>query len=144
MSEKFTTGELRSFFAAFEADTDADPETLARRYAPAIIVAGPSGSQVVPAADLVRGIAKRQQLFAAAGRRSTALVGLDETRLDARYTLARTEWRWQFSRPDAETVDLTLPSTFIVDRAGEPRIVFYLAHADVTAVLRERGLVTGS
>src|SRR5882724_138956 len=97
MSHEFATEGLRSFFRAFERENAAaDVEGLARLYAPAILVAGPDGSQVVSRDDLLRAIPKRKQMFEAAGHRSTKLAGLQETRLDDRYTLARTEWQWQF------------------------------------------------
>jgi hypothetical protein len=137
------TGGLRSFFEAFEtAGAALDVDGLARLYAPAILVAGPNGSQVVSRDDLLRAIPKRKQLFDAAGHRSTRLVGLQETKLDDRYTLARTEWRWEFARPAGPPTDLTLPSSFLVEQANsETRIVVYLMHHDVTSELRERGLL---
>jgi len=143
MSTEFQTEGLRSFFAAFEAGTAAsDADALARMYAPAILVAGPNGSQVVKAADLLTAVQKRKQLFDAAGRRQTTLAGLVETPLDGRYTLAKTEWRWRFSPADRDEAEVTLPSTFIVEHTADgPRIVLYLMHADVGAVLRERGLL---
>ena len=142
MSTEFHTEGLRSFFAAFEAGTTADVDALARLYAPAIVVAGPDGSQVVGAADLLRAIPRRKQLFAAAGCQRTTLAGLVETPLDRRYTLAKTEWQWLFAPAGRGEAEVTLPSTFIVEHtADSPRIVFYLMHADVGAVLRERGLL---
>jgi len=140
MSDEFATEGLRSFFGAFERDSAAaDVEGLARLYAQNILVAGPNGSQVVSKDDLLRAIPKRKQMFEAAGHRSTTLAALQETKLDDRYTLARTEWRWQF---DA-AADLTVPSTFIVDRSGdEPRIVLYMMHHDIARLLKERGLIS--
>jgi hypothetical protein len=144
VSEDHQTGRLRSFFALLEAGP-ADLTTLARLYAPAIVVAGPTGSQVVTIDNLLLGVQKRKQLFEAAGCQRTELVHLEETPLDDRYTLTRTEWRWQFARPDRAPTEITLPSTFIVERTSEgPRIVLYLMHADVVAVLRQRGLLPGS
>ena len=143
MSTEFQTGGLRSFFAAFEGRAAArDVDALARLYAPAIVVAGPNGSQLVGAADLLRAIPRRQQMFEAAGCRRTTLASLVETPLTPRYTLARTEWQWLFAPAGRAEADVTLPSTFIVEHTADgPRIVFYLMHADVGAVLRERGLL---
>jgi hypothetical protein len=142
MSTEFQTEGLRSFFVALEAGATSDVEDLARLYAPAIVVAGPGGSQVVSTADLLLAIPRRKQLFEAAGRRRTTLVGLHETPLDRRYTLARTEWQWLFVPNGRDQAEVTLPSTFIVEYTADgPRIVFYLMHADVGAVLRERGLL---
>ncbi len=142
MSDELATEGLRSFFQAFEASSDStDVDALVRMYAPAILVAGPHGAQIVKTADLLAAISTRKEMFDAAGRRSTKLAALREERLDDRYTLARTEWRWEFApRGDAPT-ELTLASSFIVDRSnGDPRIVVYLMHHDVGAVLKARGL----
>jgi hypothetical protein len=65
-----------------------------------------------------------------------------DTRLDDRYSLVRTEWQWTFARADGSSTEIALPSTFIVDRAAEGgRIVCYINHADVAAIMRERGLL---
>jgi len=144
MSDEFATEGLRSFFAAFERESAApDVDGLARLYAPAILVAGPNGSQIVSRDDLLRAIPKRKQMFEAAGHRSTKLASLQETRLDDRYTLARTEWQWQFAPSGDAPTELTLPSTFIVDRSGsEPRIVLYMMHHDIARLLKEHGLIS--
>ena len=140
MSNEFATEGLRSFFGAFERENAAaDIDRLARLYAPAILVAGPNGSQVVSRDDLLRAIPKRKQMFEAAGHRSTKLAALQETKLDDRYTLARTEWLWQFARSGEAPTELTLPSTFIVERLdGEFRIVVYMMHHDIGRVLATR------
>jgi len=144
MSPKFRAGGLRPFFQAFEnASATTDVDALMRLFAPVILVAGPSGSQAVKAADLMMAIPKRRQMFAAAGCQNTTLVGLHEQRLDDRYTLARTEWRWQFTPNGRVPTDLTLPSTFLVDHSNDddPRIVVYLMHHDIGSVLKEHGLI---
>jgi hypothetical protein len=140
--QEFASGGLRPFFEAFAAkSTASDIEGLTRLYASSILVAGPDGTHIVTSADLLRVIPKRKQLFESIGYRSTTLVGLHEIELDQRYTLARTEWQWQFGPPGAAARDeLTLPSTFIVERSSDgPRIVVYVMHQDVVGVLRDRG-----
>src|SRR5262245_57655830 len=93
---------IAAFFRRFEARSAAlDVEGLVDLYAPAFLMAGPRGTQVVNARDLVYAIPKRKQLFDAAGCRSTTLVSVDETRLDDRYSLVRTEWEWAFQRADS-------------------------------------------
>ena len=139
--EEFASGGLRPFFEAFAAkSTESDIEGLTRLYAPTILVAGPDGTHVVTSADLLRAISKRKQLFESIGYRSTTLVGLHEIELDQRYMLARAEWQWQFEPGGAARDELTLPSTFIVERSSDgPRIVVYVMHQDVVGVLRDRG-----
>jgi len=143
MSAEFAAEELRSFFQRFEERNAAsDVEGLARMFAPAILVAGPGGSQVVRSADLLLAIPRRKQMFDAAGWHGTKLAGLREERLDDRYTLARAEWRFQFASHGETPTELTVPATYIVDRSdGEPRIVVYLMHHDIAKVLKDRGLI---
>jgi hypothetical protein len=141
------TGTLRSFFELLESKSAiaSDAEALVGLYAPGFLYAGPDGTQVVKATDLSVEIPKRKQLFDSIGRRSTTRLSLHETRLDDRYTMVRTEWQWQFDRGSDLPAEITLPSTFIGERSRDgPKIVFYLAHADIMTVLRARGPLTAS
>jgi hypothetical protein len=73
----------------------------------------------------------------------TTLSSLEEAPLDAQYVAVKTEWRWEFDRPDRS--ELTLPSTFILFAGGgSPKIVFYLTHWDINKILQEHGWVAPS
>jgi hypothetical protein len=137
------TEELRPFFERFQALTAvSDTAGLGAMYAASIMIAGPNGTQVVTADDVLRAIPKRKQLLESAGHRDTALVGFEEVPLTDRYSLVRAEWRWHFQPAAGAAVDVTLPSSFIVDRSGEaPHIVLYMNDRDIGAALRERGLL---
>ena len=66
----------------------------------------------------------------------------DETVLDDRSSLVRTEWHWRFERSVETLVELTLPSSYVVERSPDRwQIVAYIPHADIMAELRRRGLV---
>jgi hypothetical protein len=134
---------MDAFFRQFEIrSANGDLDGLVALYAPSFLMAGPAGTQVVKASDLKAAIPKRKQLFDAAGCRSTRLVSVAETRLDDRYSLVRTVWQWTFVRADNSSTDITLPSTFVVDRVDDGgKIVCYMNHADVVAIMRERGLL---
>src|SRR5262245_16658449 len=136
---KIRTEGLREFFERFETvSARSDADGLVAMYASNVMIAGPSGAQVVTAADILRAIPKRRQLLDSAGHRETALLSCEETRLTDRYSLARLEWRWRFERAGIEPATITLPSTFIVDCAGDlPQIVLYMNDRDVTTVVRE-------
>jgi len=136
---------LRSFFERFQdLSAASDIAGLAVMYAPSVMIAGPAGTQVVTSDDLLRAIPRRKQLLASAGHHETALVGFEEAALTNRYSLVRAQWRWHFRPADGQVMELTLPSTFVVDRAGDaPRIVLYMNDQDVGSALRERGLVPG-
>jgi hypothetical protein len=90
-------------------------------------------------AALAGAIRRRKQLFDSLGCPAAALAGVTGTALDERDALARTEWRFSLP-PDDEAV--TVASTFIIHGVAtdDPRIVLYMNHRDVMAVLRERGV----
>ena len=140
---ELATAGLRPFFERFQSSNGAsDVERLATMYAGTVMIAGPTGAQVVSAADLQRAMAERRQLLASVGHQHTALIGFEETSLTDRYALVRAHFRWQFQAANAEPTTITLPSTFIVDRGGDsPRIVLYMNEQDVVSVLRERGVL---
>src|SRR5215468_10274636 len=119
---------MQAFFERFETqNAGGNLDGLAALYAPSFLMAGPAGTRIVKASDLMAAIPRRKQLFDAAGCRSTRLRSVDETRLDARYSLVRTEWEWAFQRADGTTAVISQPSTFIVDRAADGgKIVCYM------------------
>jgi hypothetical protein len=141
--QKETTEGLRPFFERFQRlNAGADVEKLIELYASSVMVAGPAGPNVITAPYLLGVISKRKQLFDAAGHRKTALVGFEEIPLTSRYSLVRTEWQWVFEPASGEQTTVMLPSTFVVDCSGDaPHILVYIPHDDVTAILKQRGLL---
>ena len=134
---------MESFFRTFEQlSAESKAAELASLYAPSFLLAGPSGSQLVRAADLQQAIAKRKDLFKTLGCTSTHLATLQETSLDDRYSLVRTEWHWRFDRSPEALVEFTLPSSYVIERSPNRwQIVAYIPHADIMAELRRRGLL---
>jgi hypothetical protein len=135
------TTSLDAFFAAFQHNTahGTEAETLAQ-FAATFLAGGPDGAKPVPAALFAPALTKRKELFDRLGHRSTELVSLVETPLDARYTLARTRWQMTFARPGLPDEQLTVDSTFLIDTQTQ-QILVYLAHQDIFALLRQRGLM---
>ena len=134
---------MESFFRTFEQlSAEWNAADLAGLYAPSFLLAGPSGSQLVRAADLQQAIPKRKDLFKTLGCTSTQLATLQETSLDDRYSLVRTEWHWRFERSSEALVEFTLPSSYVIERSPDRwQIVAYIPHADIMAELRRRGLL---
>lgn len=111
--------------------------SLVALYADIFLAAGPQGAQPVTAANFAP---KRKQLFEFLGHTSTTLVAVHETPLDPRYTLVRTQWRFTFARPTGPE-DILVDTTFLVDTSTDPfRILLYLAHQDIFAILKDRGI----
>jgi hypothetical protein len=134
---------MRAFFEAFQTSNEiGDVTVLVNLFADSLVVASSNGAQVVKASDLARMIPKRKEMLDAAGCQGAKLVSLNETRLDDHYSMVRAEWCWRVISRGGDSQEITLPSTYIVRRSSEGlQIVFYLAQGDITAVLRERGLL---
>jgi hypothetical protein len=134
---------MESFFRTFEQLTaESNAADLAALYSPSFLLAGPSGSQLVRAADLQQAIRKRKDLFKSLGCTSTQLAALQETVLDDRYSLVRTEWQWRFAPSSEALVEFTLPSSYVIERSADHwQIVAYIPHADIMEELRRRGLL---
>jgi hypothetical protein len=134
---------MESFFRTFEQlSAESKAADLAGLYAPSFLLAGPSGSQLVRAADLQQAIAKRKDLFKTLGCTSTHLATLQETSLDDRYSLVRTEWYWRFEQSSQALVEFTLSSSYVIERSPDRwQIVAYIPHADIMVELRRRGLL---
>jgi hypothetical protein len=134
--------DTRTFFEVFERSNAAgDAEATAGLFATSFLMAGANGVQVVRASDLRFAIPKRKHMLESAGCSTARLLSLQEAKLDNRYSQVRTEWQWRIRREGAAPVEITLPSTFIVEKSSEGlRIVFYLS-GDLMATMRERGLL---
>jgi ketosteroid isomerase-like protein len=132
--------DVRDFFANFErAGAELDLDATGAQFADYFLSADPNGTHVVPKAALLAALPQRQQMFRSAGLSAMRLRHLAQTTLDDNYVLAKTEWAMEADQPGAPAVDATLSSTFILRReAGTLRIVFYLNHRDVMALISER------
>jgi hypothetical protein len=133
---------IETFFHEFEQRSDrGDIPALLPQFADTFMAAGPQGAKCIRSADFAVALPKRKQFFDSLGCKSTSLVSLDQTRLDARYVVAKTRWRMTFLQ-EGTTKEALADSTYIVDTAAESfKIVFYLAHQDHMTMLREHGIL---
>lgn len=138
-----STEAIERFFHVFERSSDSgDMPALIPQFADTFMVAGPQGTQCIRAADFALALPKRKQLFDSLGCKSTTLVSLEQSRLDARFVMARTRWRMAFARVEGQSKDVLADSVFIVDSGGDAlKIVFYLANQDIMEVLRNHGIL---
>lgn len=141
-----TVTAIELFFQTYEQHINSgNIPALVAQFADVFLAAGPQGAQPVRVSDFAVALPERKQLFDSLGCRSTSLVSLDPVALDGRYTLARTRWRMVFDHAQGALTEVFADSTFIVDCSGGGlRIVFYLSHQDIMAVLKERGIMAGT
>jgi hypothetical protein len=134
------------FFQTF-AETGSEG-SIARQvslFAGPFISADTHETRCVRLEDFAAVLPKRKMLFDRLGCKPAVLMNLEETQLDARYVLARTTWRFDFTREHPEEVEhVVADSTYLVDTGGEEfKIVMYMAHQDIMQVLRDRGILHG-
>jgi hypothetical protein len=111
-------------------------------FAEVFMVAGPQGTQSVRASDFALALPKRKQLFGSLGCQSSTLVSLIESKLNDRYSTALTQWRFTFAKNGANPQQVLVDSTYIVDTGADAfKIVFYLPHQDIMAILKDRGIL---
>ena len=136
---------IERFFHTFESNNAAaSVAEIAAMFADVFMAGGPQGMKAVRASDFALALPKRKQLFQSLGSQSTELVSVRENRLDARYVLASTQWRMRFARSQEKPQDVVVDSAYLVDTGTETfKIVVYLAHQDIMAVLKERGILPG-
>lgn len=134
---------IEQFFETFENNNSTgDIATIVFQFADPFLAAWPNGSKCLRAADFALALPKRKQLFESLGSKSTTLVSLDESPLDARYVLAKTRWQMNFDSIQGGKQQVMADSVYILDTAGEsPKIIFYLANQDIMAVLKDRGIL---
>jgi hypothetical protein len=133
---------IEQFFRTFESDASSnDTAAQVSHFADVFMAVSPLGTEVVRVSDFALALPKKKHLFDKLGCRSTVLSSLRQTRLDARYVMANTQWRMTFSQNQHEPQDVTADSIYIVDTGTDPfKIVFYLASQDLMQILKERGI----
>jgi len=133
---------VEDFLRRFELNNNkTDFSDAASQFADTFMAAGPQGAQCVKASDFALALPKRKQLFASFGCDSMQLVSVDAHSLGDRYSIAHTRWKMNFTNDAPSTPARFVDSTFVVD-TSEGRIVLYLAHQDVMAILKERGIAS--
>lgn len=135
--------EIEDFLKRYEVNANVGrAEETVEQFADVFMAADPSGARAVPSSVLLMAIPQRRKLFESVGSSVTTLASVEQTRLDDRYALLKTEWLVKFDRGSGRSEDLTLRSTFVLYRSDDGiKIVLYLHHQDLMSVLRERGLL---
>lgn len=138
-----TRPAVEEFFRKFEYNTNhGDTAALVSHFAAVFLAAGPQGSSCVRREDFALAVPKRKQLFDNLGCVATELVRIQTEQLDARYSMARAQWKMTFTRGESTAREILVESTYMVDTGADPNeIVVYLAHQDIMAVLKEQGIM---
>lgn len=134
-----TRTSVEDFIRHFERNNKSDISDTVSQFADVFMAAGPQGAQCVKASDFALALPKRKLLFASFGCDGMNLVRVDAHALGNRYAMAHTRWKILFTEDTPSAPDVLVDSTFVLDKAeGGFRVVLYLAHQDVMAILKER------
>jgi hypothetical protein len=131
--------EVEDFLKGFEINANVgSAEEIMEQFADVFMAADPSGTRAVPSSKLLMAIPQRKKLFESVGLGATALASVEQTMLNDRYVLLKTEWLMKLDRGSGPGEDLILRSTFVLYRSNDGlKIVFYLNHEDLASLLRE-------
>ena len=136
---------VEKFFRLYERSIrDSDVELVSKLYADTFMFAGPQGAQAVKKEDFLKVLPRRKEFMKAAGLLSSQVDSVEATRLDAKYTLAKTVWRMSVRANDGGEAVSKNSATYILSAVEESfEIVFQVDHQDLAKTLEEvRGTVT--
>jgi hypothetical protein len=121
------------FFTRFARLSNAvDTAGLVGLFAPQFLVGNAQGTQVLTPPVLAHVIPKRKQMTDALGCGETVLRSVAETKLDDKFSSVATEWAWMVTPAAASPFEVTVGSTYILERVGDRlQIVAYFAHGDI-------------
>src|SRR5262245_45531564 len=134
---------VRLFFDDYaKATALPDLTFFASAYADTFMFASPSGTQTVRLDDFLRVVPKRREFFTAAGLKSSVVESLEETVLDDHYVLVEARWSMMFVKPSERPLMIDSAATYVLRREQRSMwIVFQLDHQDLTARIRDAGLL---
>src|SRR5262245_59365419 len=105
--------------------------------------AGPGGVMCGRNDESLRAaIVQRQAFFKQIGFQRAKVLGVVETPLDDRYTMARVHWQMTFEKQPGQPLDFKFFLTyFLFDAGSGPKVVFWISHEDEQKVMQEAGLI---
>lgn len=132
--------DVLAFLERFAAvGRSADGEAQRELWAETFLSLDPLRAVAVPREAMLAALPRRRELFESIGATTSELVEVEETLLDDQHTIVRSLWRWPLPTANGLESDLRLKSTFLLRRdESNWKIVVYLNHQDVAAVIAER------
>lgn len=136
--------KVEEFFARYEQGANSfDPDVVTSKFADCFLGADPNGVVCIQNNDAFRtAIPQRRAFFQQIGFRSARILGLTETPLDERYTLAKVHWQMTFEKQPGQPLDFKFFITYVLfDNGTGPKVVFYISHDDEQKVMKDAGLI---
>ena len=136
--------KIEQFFTAYEEGANSfDPDLVTSLFTASIMGGDPNGVVCVQNDEgFRRAILERRAFFQQIGFRSAKVLGVAETPLDERYTMAKVQWHMVFEKPPGNPLDFKFFITyFLFDPGSGPKVAFYISHDDERKVMEESGLI---
>jgi len=128
---------IEEFLRRYEYNCTLDDQApLLDQFSDPFQIATPQGTKVLDLETFAAGIVRRKELLKGAGCGTAKMVSVEVMSLDRRYVLARTRWKFG-DRGDSGPI--FTESTFLIeDASGNPKIILYLSHDDLQALMTAR------
>lgn len=136
------TQAVQAFLESYQtALTENDPNMIGSLYADNFMFADPNSARTVERTAFIAVLPKRRDFFAAVGLQKTELGEVHEQLLGVGYYMVRTAWTMHFEKVGKSTQSVNEATYILKEHDGQLRIVFQLDHQDLTARVREIGLL---
>jgi ketosteroid isomerase-like protein len=136
------TPVVQEFFEQYTRSRNTmDVDGIVSQYADSCLLAAADGARITQMQALREGFPKALELLKTVGHTSTNLASLNETKVDAHYTMVRAQFVWRFEKAAAPPIDVTVDATFILYINDVPKIVFHHEYEDFWQLLRTRGVL---
>lgn len=127
--------EIEEFLRDYDTRGSTPGGDAASLFAPTFLVVDPARALALTPAALAAALPARRRMFDDAGVGDLHRASARELRLDERHALVHAQWQ----APRSDGTDIELSATFLVRREPEGwRVLVYLNHADVAALLASR------
>jgi len=137
-------GKLDRFFARYEEGANTfDTKLISSQYAECFLAGDPNGTVCIRNdAAFHKAIPERRDFFRQIGFKSAKVLGVQETALDERYTMAKLHWEMVFEKEPGQPLEFRFYiSYFVFDDGSGPKVVSYISHDDEQKTMRDAGLL---
>lgn len=135
---------LHDFFRRYEASANRlDPDQACALYTAEFLGGDPTGVAVGRNDDSLReAMVQRKALFEQIGFRQARVLEIEETVLDAHYTLAKVHWLMVFEKIPGQPQEFRFAITYGVHDDGKAlKVAFWISHEDERQVMQQAGLI---
>jgi hypothetical protein len=135
---------IEDFFARYEEGANSfDPDLMSSLYTPEFMAGDPNGVSCGRNDQTLRDLfIQREEFLREIGFKRAEVLGVEETPLDEKYTMAKVHWHMTFEKESGRPLEFRFFVTyFLYDPGTGPKAAFWISHDDEQRVMREAGLL---